>query len=161
MRLVSNNATIEYVNHFPGRERRERFSQLESSGDAWLNSRRRVNSIVGRLRLMHVERGDLVRRIPLWYKRTFSIRQIGEHQAYNLSAEIATLVLTAGAASDLALFKKIPSQITDLSQTFYLPPSASHHCADILRRYGFEECDKPGPDEAVSDTGVASYLLDE
>ena len=31
-----------------GRERRERASQLDSSGDASLNSRRRVNSAVGR-----------------------------------------------------------------------------------------------------------------
>jgi len=39
-------------NKIVGRERRGRVSQHDWSGDAWLNSRRRVNSVVGRLILI-------------------------------------------------------------------------------------------------------------
>jgi len=41
-----------FIEQIVGRERRERVSQLDSSGDAWMNSRRRVNSSVRRYPLI-------------------------------------------------------------------------------------------------------------
>ena len=90
-----------------------------------------------------------------WYRIHLTQDQVGQGAGKNFCLQFADCQIHANAPKGLVLFEEKrrdylfdssdTSDEVDLSETYFLSPSAVLHCSQLLERYSAEPCDKPDP----------------
>jgi hypothetical protein len=96
-------------------------------------------------------------RPVIWYEIFLSKESVAASNSVKLVNAVGEIILRSGFPKELALFRKKQS-LGDLTQTYYLPESASRYCADVLKLYNARVCDNPGPAAVVLECGEESQM---
>ncbi len=89
-----------------------------------------------------------------WYRIHFTQDQVAQGAGRDITLQFADCQLRANVPAAFALFEEKRRDVIQLldtsdevdpTETYFLPPSAARHCAQLLERYAAEPCSKPDP----------------